>query len=79
MTEACSPPPMYDSRFYQECYELVHNTLGVDLHKDTTHSNSLEVYKFLITSLYMWHYNTNYEFNLLFLHNNIIWMQTAEH
>lgn len=51
MTQACSPPPMYDSQFYQECYELVHNMYGVDLHKDITHSTSLELYKFLVTSL----------------------------
>ena len=52
MTEAESPPPMYDSQFYQECYELVRDTYGVDIHKDLTHSNSLEIYKFLIMSLH---------------------------
>ena len=51
MTEAYSPPPMYDSQFYQECYELVQDTHGIDLHKDVTHSNSLELYKFIVTSL----------------------------
>ena len=51
MTEATLPPPMYDGPFYQTCYELVLEEYGWDLNGDITHSNAVEVYKFLVCSL----------------------------
>ena len=75
MIEACSPSPMYDSRFYQECYELVHNTFGVDLYKYITHLKCINFLLHHITSL--WHcifINHDYEFNLSCFS---MWMQTA--
>ena len=47
-TEACKPPPMYDTEFYTQCANLVRHQFGIDLHRDLSIENSVRVYLYLI-------------------------------
>lgn len=49
VSEASLPPPVYDGPFYQVCYEFVFQEYRLDVHSDVTHSNALDIYKFLVS------------------------------
>ena len=50
-SEAHTPPDMYDSETYCECHRLVRAHYGMDLQRDITLTNAVEIYRYLINNI----------------------------
>lgn len=51
MNNAHPPPPMSEDDFYTECLGLVQNQFGIDLESDTSSSNCIPLYKYLVDNV----------------------------
>lgn len=49
--QATAPPPHFDNQFFDTCNELTTHVYGIDLFRDITPSNCIQVYKYLVNNI----------------------------
>ena len=48
---AQNAPAMFTDELYEECHQLVQNRFNLDLERDVTSTNAVEIYKYVVNNI----------------------------
>ena len=51
LNDANPPNAMLSDDLYRDCHELVRTQYGIDLHRQVTATNAVELYKYIINNI----------------------------